>query len=146
MASRAVNRDRYRQYARFLRNSADRLNAEITPGGLDQLLSQVNAERNKFMIWEITWLLVAIIAAGPVVMIAAVQFEVALPEPIATRAHIFHLQVVTIENMVAWSATLISIGVFVVAAVVAFSPIILHGDAVKDLEQANKVLKMRRKA
>ena len=146
MASRSVSRDRYRQYARFLRNRADRLNAQITPGGLDQLFSQVNAERNKFMIWEITWLLVAIIAAAPVIMIAAVQFEVALPEPIATRAYIFQLQVVTVENMVAWSATLISIGVFVAAAVVAFSPIILHGDAVKDLEYANRVLKIRRKA
>ena len=71
-------------------------------------------------------------------MIAAVQFEVALPEPIATRAYIFHLQVVAIGNMAAWSATLISMGVFVVAAVVAFSPIILHGGAVNDLEHANK--------
>ena len=51
MASRAENRDRYRQYARFLRNSADRLNDEITPGGLDQLVSRVNVERYKFMIW-----------------------------------------------------------------------------------------------
>ena len=145
MASGAENRDRYRQYARFLRNSADRLNDEITPGGLDQLVSQVNVERYKFMIWEITWLLVAIIAAAPIIMIAAVQFEVALPEPIATRAYIFHLQVVAIGNMAAWSATLISMGVFVVAAVVAFSPIILHGGAVNDLEHANKVLKTRRK-
>jgi hypothetical protein len=140
MASSSANRDGYRQYAHFLRNSVDKVNVEVTPGRLDYLRTQVNGERNKFLIWEILWLLVAIIAAVPIVMLVAVEFDLPLPVEIAERAATFHFQVVMLDNTAAWLATVASAVLFVGTTGAAYAPIILHADALVDLEHAKRRL------
>ncbi len=141
MASNSVNGNGYRHYAQFLRISAERLNVQVTPDRLGYLREQINGERNKFMLWEAFWLLVAVTLAIPVLMLAAVEFGVPLPEPVAFRAEAFHFQVVMLDNTSAWLVTTASALLFVVAAGLAVSPIILYADALNDLEQARRSIK-----
>ena len=143
MASSSANRDRYQQYAKFLRTSVDRLNLEVTPGRLQYLRRQVNGERNRFLFWEVLWLLVAVVAVIPVVMLSAVEFDLdhTLPEQLAARANTFYLQFM-FENLAAMAVTVASAMLFVAATGVAFAPIILHGQALNELEAANRKLKV----
>ncbi len=143
MASSSANRDRYQQYARFLRTSVDSLNLEVTPGRLQYLRRQVNGERNRFLFWEVPWLLVAVVAVIPVVMLAAVEFDLdpTLPEQLAARANTFYLQFM-FENLAAMAVTVASAMLFVAATGVAFAPIILHGQALNELEAASRKLKV----
>ena len=66
--------------------------------GVAYLRAQINAERNRFLVWEVLWLLVGVAAVVPVLMLAAVEFGVALPDDILARAKTFHLQVVSLES------------------------------------------------
>ena len=147
MASSSANRDRYQQYARYLRTSADRLNLEVTPGRLQYLRRQVNGERNRFLLWEVLWLLVAVVAVIPIVMLASVEFDLdhTLPEQLAVRANTFYVQFMS-ENLAAMAVTIASAMLFVAATGVAFAPIILHGQALNELEAANRKLKVIERA
>ena len=147
MASSSANRDRYQQYARFLRTSADRLNLEVTPGRLQYLRRQVNGERNRFLLWEVLWLLVAVVAVIPVVMLASVGFDLdhTLPEQLAARVNTFYVQFM-FENLAAMAVTIASAMLFVATTGVAFAPIILHGQALNELEAAHRKLKVIERA
>ncbi len=142
MASGSANRARYQQYARFLHTSADRLNLAVTPGRLEYLRRQVNGERNRFLFWEVLWLLVAVVAVIPVVMLSAVEFDIdhTLPAQLAERAKQFH-ELFADDNPPAMAFTVASTMLFVGATGMAFAPIILHGPALNELEAANRKLK-----
>ena len=86
MAANSVSRERYQEYARYLRVSAGNLNLSVSPTRLRRLRSQVNVERNKFLVWEVIWALIALASLVPMMLLAAVEFGLALPASVAGRA------------------------------------------------------------
>lgn len=141
MAASSVSRERYREYVHFLRVGAVNLNLSVAPDRLQRLRSRVNMERNKFLFWEVLWLLVAVAIVVPMLMLAAVEFGLPLPATIAERAEILHFQFVTLENAFVVSAVIASAILFPVAIAMAFVPIIVNADAISDLEYAHRALK-----
>lgn len=141
MAASVASRERYREYAHYLRVSADHLNLSVAPDRIQRLRSQVNVERNKFLYWEIVWVLIAVVTLTPMLMLAAVEFGLPLPESIADRAQTLHLQFVTLENALVVAAVVASAVMFPLSIAVAFAPIIANADAIGDLEYAHRALK-----
>ena len=141
MAASSVSRERYREYAHFLCVSADNLNLSVAPDRLQRLRSQVNGERNKFLYWEVVWILIALVTLVPMLMLAAVEFDLALPASVATRAETLHVQFVTLENAGIIAAIIASAVLFPVSIAVAFLPIIANSDAIGDIEHAHRALK-----
>lgn len=141
MAAHSANRERYREYTHYLRVSAAGLNVQVAPARLERLRSQVNLERNKFLFWEVVWLLIAVVSLVPILMLAAVEFNLPLPASIAVRAEIFRDQVAVAYNAGAIAFALSSGMLFVFAVVVAFAPLIANSDSLDDLESAHRALK-----
>ena len=141
MAASSASRERYREYAHFLRLSAGNLNVSVAPARLQRLESQVRAERNKFLLWTVVWVLIAVVSLVPMLMLAAVEFGLPLPSSVATRAEALHFQMVTLENALVFAAVVVSGITFPVAIAVAYAPIALHSRAVNDLEYAHRALK-----
>ncbi len=141
MAANSISRDRYREYAQYLRLSAGSLNLSIAPGRLQRLRSQVSVERNKFLIWEVVWILIALVTLVPVLMVVAAEFGLPLPASVAIRAEALHFQFVNLENALAVSAVIASAVMFPVAAFIAIMPIAANADALTDLEYAHRALK-----
>ena len=141
MAASSVSRERYREYAHFLRLSADNLNMSVAPQRLRRLKSQVSGERNKFLFWSVLWLVIALVTLIPVLLLAAVEFGLPLPQSVGARAEVLHFQVVTLENAVVFAAVIVSAIMFPVSIAIAYAPIVAHADAVNDLEYAHRALK-----
>ena len=141
MAASSVSRERYREYAHFLRVSADALNPSVAPGRPRRLRSQVNIERNKFLYWEVVWILIAVVTLVPMLMLAAVEFDLPLPQTIAARADTLHVQFVAFENPLVAAAVIGSAIMFPVSIGVAFAPILANADAIGDLDRAHRALK-----
>lgn len=141
MAANSVSRERYREYAHFLRVSAANLNLSVAPDRLQRLHSQVNGERNKFLYWEVLWILIAVVSLAPILMLAAVEFGLPLPASVAFRAETLHLQFAALENAGVIAIVVASAILFPVSIAVAFIPIIAHADAIGDLEYAHRSLK-----
>ena len=141
MAAHSANRERYREYTHFLRVSAAGLNVQVAPARLERLRSQVSLERNKFLFWEVVWLLIAMVSLAPILMLAAVEFSLPLPASIAARAEIFHAQVASDYNAGAVVFAVCSALLFVCAVVIAYAPLIANSDSLKDLESAHRALK-----
>ena len=141
MAANSASRERYQEYARYLRNSAGNLNLSVSPGRLERLRSQVNVERNKFLIWEVIWTLIALVTLVPLLLLAAVEFGLPLPASVAGRAEALHFQFVTLENALVVATVIMSAIMFPIAIVVAFAPIVANADAISDLENAHRALK-----
>ncbi len=141
MAANSVSRERYREYALYLRLSADNLNMSVAPARLQRLRSQVNLERNKFLFWEVVWVLIALVSVVPMLMLAAVEFGLPLPGSIAGRAEALHFQVVTQEKAALFAAVITSAIMFPLSLVIAFAPIVANSGAIADLEYANRALK-----
>jgi hypothetical protein len=146
MDAGGANRDRYREYTMYLRQCVDRFPPESSADRVAYLRAQINAERNRFLVWEVLWLLVGVAAVVPVLMLAAVEFGVALPDDILARAKTFHLQVVSLESNTAWVVAGASALMFVIATGLAISPIIVHADALNQLESASRRLRALAKA
>lgn len=141
MAASSLSRERYREYAHFLRLSADHLNMAVAPNRLQRLRSQVNNERNKFLYWEIVWILIAVASLVPIAMLAAVEFDLPLPASVAARAEALHFQFVALENGLVILAVISSVIMFPVAIVVGFAPIVANSGAISDIEYAHRALK-----
>ena len=141
MAANSVSRERYQEYARYLRVSAGNLNLSVSPTRLRRLRSQVNVERNKFLVWEVIWALIALASLVPMMLLAAVEFGLALPASVAGRAEALHFQFVTLENALVVAAVIMSAILFPIAVTTAFAPIFANADAIGDLENAHRALK-----
>lgn len=141
MAANSVSRERYREYAHYLRVSADYVTTSVAPDRLDRIRAQVNLERNKFLFWQVVWLLIAVTCLVPMLMLAAVEFGIPLPQSIGARAEALHFQLVSLENALVLAITILSAITFPVAVAVAYAPIIANADAISDLENANRALK-----
>ncbi len=146
MAASSASRERYQEYAHFLRVSAANLNLAVAPGRLQRLHSQVNAERNKFLYWEVLWVLIAVVSLVPMLMLAAVEFGVPLPQSVAFRAETLHVQFVALENAGVVAIVILSAILFPISLAVAFMPIIAHAGAIGDLEYAHRSLKSANRA
>ena len=141
MAASSVSRERYREYVHFLRVSADNLNMSVAPARLRRLRSQVSVERNKFLVWEVAWILIALFSLVPVMMLVATEFNLPLPASIAARAEAFHFQVTSLESALAVTGVIVSGILFPTALGIACAPIIANSDAIADLEHAHRTLK-----
>ena len=141
MAAGNAHRERYREYTNFLRASAAGLNVQVAPARLERLRSRVNLERNKFLSWMVVWILIATVSLLPVLMLAAVEFGLPLPDSLAARAGTFHNHVAIQENVGAVAFAISSALLFVVAVSVAYIPIIANSDSLNDLESAHRALK-----
>ncbi len=141
MAASSVNRERYREYAHFLRLSAANLNPSVAPNRPRRLRSQVNVERNKFLYWVVVWILIAVVSLVPMLVLASVELGLALPSVVAQRAEILHLQFVALENAPVVAVVIASAILFPVSIAIAFAPIVANADAIGDLEYANRALK-----
>lgn len=141
MAANSVSRERYREYAHFLRVSSESLNPPVAPNRPRRLRSQVNAERNKFLYWEVVWIIIAVVSLVPMLMLAAVEFGLPLPSVIAQRAETLHVQFATLESAPVVVAVVVSAILFPVSIAVAFFPILANADAIGDLDNAHRALK-----
>lgn len=137
----SLKRERYHDYAGYLRASADQLDIMVAPGRLVRLRSQVDEERATFLAWEVVWLLIGLASLIPVLMLVAVEFGMPMPAPIAARAEALYFLLVPLQNGMAELVAIASLSMFLVSAMVAFAPIIAYGSAVNDLEYAHRALK-----
>lgn len=141
MAASSVSRERYRAYAHYLRVSANYVGTSVAPDRLERLRAQVNLERNKFLFWQVLWLLIAVTCLVPMLMLAAVEFGIPLPASVGARAEALHFQLVALENPLVVAVTVLSAVTFPSAVAIAYAPIIANADAIGDLENANRALK-----
>ena len=140
MAAANVRRERYQEYTNFLRASAAGLNIQVAPARLEQLRSRVNLERNKFLFWMVFWLLIAMAGLAFVLLLAAVEYSLPLPDVMAVTAENFHRQVK--GGDIGAGAFAVSCGLtFVAAVTIAYIPIIANSDSLNDLESAHRMLK-----
>ena len=139
MIASSVSRQRYREYTQFLRESADRLNMSIAPSRLQALREQVSAERNKFLAWQVVWMLIAVVSGAPLLMLIAAQAGLPLPGPLDARADDFLDQVS--DGGAARFTAVVSGIMFWLATAVAYAPVIAYSGALADLEQAHRALK-----
>ena len=141
MAAGNPHRQRYQEYTNFLRASAAGLNIQVAPARLERLRSQVSLERNKFLFWLVSWLLIAMVSLVLILMPLAVQYDLTLPPFLDTYAERFHDAVVVNPDAGAVAAA-VSFGLlFVFAVTIAYIPIIANSDSLNDLESAHRALK-----
>ena len=142
VASTVNRRSRYREYAQFLRVSADRLDMAVAPGRLENLRSKVNAERNTFLAWVIVWSILALACAAPLVMLLVAYMDLPAPAYIATQSHALFDRLwigdsPTNAEFVAHGSLL----AFLAAMIIGYAPIIAYGGPLNDIEHAHQVLK-----
>lgn len=142
VASTVNRRSRYGEYAQFLRLSADRLDMAVAPGRLENLRSKVNTERNTFMVWVITWSILALICIAPLVMLLIAKLDLPAPVYIADQSdvllrHLWIGEAPTNAEFVAHGSLL----TFLVAIVIGYAPIIVYGGPLSDIERAHQTLK-----
>lgn len=142
VASTVNRRSRYREYAQFLRVSADRLDMAVAPGRLENLRSKVNAERNMFMAWVIIWSILALICVAPLVMLLVAHMDLPAPGFVVSQSDALYSQLrigdePTNADFVASGSAL----AFLAAIVIGYAPIIAYGGPLNDLEHAHQVLK-----
>lgn len=143
MVANTVNRrSRYREYAQFLRVSADRLDMAVAPGRLENLRSKVNAERKMFMAWVIIWSVLALICVAPLVMLLVAHMDLPAPGFVASQSDALYSQLrigdePTNADFVASGSAL----AFLAAIVIGYAPIIAYGGPLNDIEHAHQVLK-----
>ena len=92
VASTVNRRSRYREYALFLRLSADRLDMAVAPGRLANLRSKVNTERNIFLVWVIIWSILALVCVAPLVMLLVAHVDLPAPAIVATQSDALYSQ------------------------------------------------------
>ena len=141
MAADAANRLRYRQYTLFLRDSVEQLNMAIAPDRLNFFRTRIQRERNRFLLWEVLWLLLAVVFGLPALLLMVAGTDL-LPSTMQEWANAFQRDLAGAESSVVGVA---SIFMFVVATTIAMGPIILYGNALNDLERANRRLKALRR-
>ena len=147
MAANSVNRERYREYAHYLRLSADNLNMSVAPDRLQRLKSQVRVERNKFFAMggglaaDCAGQLGSDADAGRRGIRAAPAGPPwrPAPRPFTSR---------WLPSRMPWCSppVVVSAIMFPVAVAVAYAPIVAHARAVNDLEYAHRALKAVEKA
>jgi hypothetical protein len=147
VASTVNRRSRYREYAQFLRASADRLDMAIAPARLEYLRSKVNAERNTFLAWVITWSILAVICAAPLVMLLVAHMDMPAPAYIAAQSDALYSQLrigdePTKADFVASGSAL----AFLIAIAIGYAPIIVYGGPLNDIEQAHHTLRVIERA
>ena len=140
MAADAANRLRYRQYTLFLRDSVEQLNMAIAPDRLHFFRTRIQRERNRFLLWEVLWLLLAVVFGIPALLLM-VDGAAVLPSTMQQWAKGFRNDLGDAVPAVG----LASVFMFVVATTIAMAPIILYGNALNDLERANRRLKALRR-
>lgn len=142
MAVDAANRLRYRQYTLFLRDSVEQLNMAIAPDRLQFFRTRIQRERNRFLLWEVLWLLLAVVCGIPALMLLAATADTQLlPSFMQLLADDFSKGVGGAADAVG----VVSLIMFVAATAIAIGPIILYGTALNDLERANRRLKALRR-
>ncbi len=142
VASTVNRRSRYREYAQFLRMSADRLDMAVAPGRLENLRTKVNAERNTFLVWVIIWSILALICVAPLVMLLVAHVSLPAPDVVAAQSDVLYSQLrigdePTNADFVASGSAL----AFLTAIVIGYAPIIAYGGPLNDIEHAHRVLK-----
>lgn len=142
VASTVNRRSRYREYAQFLRVSADRLDMAVAPGRLENLRSKVNAERNTFLAWVIIWSILALVCVAPLVMLLVAHMDFPAPGFIASQSETLYSQLrigdePTNADFVASGSAL----AFLTAFVIGYAPIIAYGGPLNDIEHAHRALK-----
>ncbi|MDE2787421.1 MAG: hypothetical protein OXL37_12265 [Chloroflexota bacterium] len=142
VASTVNRRSRYREYAQFLRLSADRLDMAVAPGRLEHLRSKVNAERNTFLAWVIIWSILALICIAPLVMLLVARLDLPAPAYIAAQSdalfsRLWIGEAPTNADFVANGSLL----TFLAAIVIGYAPIIAYGGPLNDIEHAHQTLK-----
>lgn len=142
MTSGAANRLRYRQYTQFLHDGVDQLNLAITPDRVHYFRSRIRRERNRFLVWEVVWLLFALAAGVPALPVIANLFGL---EPLRDFVVTLMPGGYDPNNGGAVALAALSSCVFVGAATIAMGPIIIYGSALNDLERANRRLKALRR-
>ena len=139
MAAGNVRRERYREYTHFLRASATGLNIQVAPARLERLRAQVNVERNRFLFWLLSWLLIAVVGLLPILGLAAVEYNLRLPDSWDVKE--FHDAVLIDPKPGPVALALFSGLLFVAAVTIAYIPIIANMDSLNDLESAHRALK-----
>ena len=142
MTSGAANRLRYRQYTQFLHDGVDQLNLAITPDRVHYFRSRIRRERNRFLVWEVVWLLFALAAGVPALPVLAPLFGLG---PLGDFVQTLMPDGYNPNNGGAVALAALSSCVFVGAAAIAMGPIIIYGSALNDLERANRRLKALRR-
>ena len=135
-------RSRYREYAQFLRMSADRLDMAVAPGRLEHLRSKVNAERNMFMAWVIIWSVLSLVCVTPLVMLLIAHMGLPAPELIAGQSDVLYSQLRTGEEPT--NADFVALGsalAFLTAVIIGYAPVIVYGGPLNDIERAHQVLR-----
>ncbi len=142
VASTVNRRSRYREYAQFLRLSADRLDMAVAPGRLEHLRSKVNAERNMFLAWVIIWSVLALACVAPLVMLLIAHMSLPAPELIAVQSDVLYSQLRIGEEPT--NADLVASGsalACLTSVIIGYAPIIVYGRPLNDIEHAHQVLK-----
>ena len=135
-------RSRYREYAQFLRMSADRLDMAVAPGRLEHLRSKVNAERNMFMAWVIIWSVLSLVCVTPLVMLLIAHMGLPAPELIAGQSDVLYSQLRIGEEPT--NADFVALGsalAFLTAVIIGYAPVIVYGGPLNDIERAHQVLR-----
>lgn len=142
VASTVNRRSRYRDYAQFLRMSADRLDMAVAPGRLENLRTKVNAERNTFLVWVILWSILALVCVAPLAMLLIAHMDLPAPDFVAVQSDVLYSQLrigdePTNADFVASGSAL----AFLATIVIGYAPIIVYGGPLNDIEHAHQVLK-----
>ncbi len=142
VASTVNRRSRYREYAQFLRVSADRLDMAVAPARLEHLRSKVNTERHTFLAWVVIWSVLALICVAPLVMLLVAHVGLPAPAFIAAQSDVLYSQLrigdePTNADFVASGSAL----AFLTAIVIGYAPIIAYGGPLSDIEHAHQTLK-----
>lgn len=142
VASTVNRRSRYRDYALFLRVSADRLDMAVAPGRLENLRTKVNAERNTFLVWVIVWSTLALVCVAPLAMLLVSHIDLPAPDFVAAQSDALYSQLrigdePTNADFVASGSAL----AFLATIVIGYAPIIVYGGPLNDIEHAHQVLK-----
>ena len=142
VASTVNRRSRYREYAQFLRVSADRLDMSVAPGRLEHLRSKVDAERNMFLAWVVIWSILAVICIAPLVMLLVAHLGVPAPSFVAAQSQALYAQLrigdePTNADFVASGSAL----AFLTTIIIGYAPIIAYAIPLNDIEHAHKALK-----
>ena len=142
VASSVNRRSRYREYAQFLRLSADRLDMAVAPGRLENLRSKVNAERNTFLAWVVIWSILALVCVAPLVMLLFAHLDLPSPAFVAAHSQTLYSQLrigdePTNADFVASGSAL----AFLTAIVIGYAPVIAYGGSLNDIEHAHQVLR-----
>ena len=135
-------RSRYREYAQFLRVSADRLDMAVAPGRLEHLRSKVNAERNAFMAWVVTWSILALICVAPLVMLLIAHMDLPAPGYVVAQSEALYSQLrIGDEPTNADFVALGSLLTFVTSLIAGYAPIIAYAIPLNDIEHAHRALR-----